>query len=261
MISTSSVKRWLRLIIIITIWLVIWQLAAVRIDNKIIIAGPVDTFRSLTKLIKTHAFRKAVLATASRIAWGFLYGAGSAFILACLSYRFKLIEEFFAPAVTVLKAIPVVSFIIMVLLWSGPDVATVISALVVFPMIYLNVLEGLKSTDNKILEMANIFRISWSDRLRAIYLPHLKPFLMSSFSLAAGMAWKSGIAAELIDQTQTSLGNGMYRSKISLATADMLAWTVAAVILSFVFEKLIIAVLTLILNRSTGASSQRRKAL
>ena len=238
MISTSSVKRWLRLIIIITIWLVIWQLAAVRIDNKIIIAGPVDTFRALTKLIKTHAFRKAVLATASRIAWGFLYGAGSAFILACLSYRFKLIEEFFAPAVTVLKAIPVVSFIIMVLLWSGPDVATVISALVVFPMIYLNVLEGLKSTDNKILEMANIFRISWSDRLRAIYLPHLKPFLLSAVSLAAGMAWKSGVAAELIGQPLRSLGNGLYQSKIFLATDQVLAWTVVIVLLSWGTEKL-----------------------
>ena len=261
MISTSSVKRWLRLIIIITIWLVIWQLAAVKIDNKILIAGPVDTFRALTKLIKTHAFRKAVLATASRIAWGFFIGAGSAFILACLSYKIKLIEEFLAPAVTVIKAVPVVSFIIMVLLWSGPDVATVISALVVFPMIYLNVLQGLKSTDRKVLEMANVFHICRADRLRSIYLPHLKPFLLSAVSLAAGMAWKSGIAAELIDQTQDSLGNGMYRSKISLATADMLAWTVAAVILSFVFEKLIIAVLTLILNRSTGVSSQRRKAL
>lgn len=261
MISTSSVKRWLRLIIIITIWLVIWQLAAVKIDNKILIAGPVDTWQALIRLIKTSAFRVSVLATARRIAWGFFIGAGSAFILACLSYKIKLIEEFLSPAVTVIKAVPVVSFIIMVLLWSGPDVATIISALVVFPMIFLNVLQGLKSTDRKVLEMANVFHIGKADRLRSIYLPHLKPFLLSSVSLAAGMAWKSGIAAELIDQTQDSLGNGMYRSKISLATADMLAWTVAAVILSFVFEKLIIAVLTLILNRSTGVSSQRRKAL
>jgi NitT/TauT family transport system permease protein len=83
---------------------------------------------------------------------------------------------------------------------------------------------------------------------------------MSSFSLAAGMAWKSGIAAELIDQTQTSLGNGMYRSKISLATADMLAWTVAAVVLSFIFERILILLLKLILNAATGTGTQRRKS-
>lgn len=258
MSSTSSVKSGLRRVIFVFVWLVIWQLAAVKIDNSIIIAGPIDTFRALKELIKTPAFRESLLASSSRIAWGFFIGGASAFVLALISFRYKLIREFLSPAVTTLKAVPVVSFIIMVLLWSGPDVATVISALVVFPIIYLNTLQGMISTDCKLLEMARIFKISGKDRIRYIYLPHLRPFLLSAISLAAGMAWKSGIAAELIDQTQTSLGNGMYRSKISLATADMLAWTVAAVVLSFIFEKLLIALLTLLLNVGTGSKASGR---
>lgn len=246
MTSTTSLSKVIRKVIFAVIWLVIWQVCSICIDNKILMAGPIDTLRSLGKLLGESDFRSSVLATSLRVTEGFFLGGIVALILAIISYRFTYFEEFISPLVTTIKAVPVVSFIIIVLIWSGPSVGLVISSLVVFPIIYINTLNGLKATDSKLLEMAYVYKVRFSYRLRYIYLPAIKSHLISAVSLAAGMAWKSGIAAELIDQTQNSLGNGLYRSKINLLTSDLLAWTVAAVILSFVFEKIILMLLKLV---------------
>ncbi len=256
MTSSTSRSKLIRKILFAILWLVIWQVVSICVNNKILLAGPIEVFKSLITLVGDGAFRAAVVASIGRIVLGFLIGSLAGFVLATLSYRFTIIEEFFSPLVTVIKAVPVVSFIILVLIWSGPSVATVISALVVFPIIFLNTLHGLKSTDLKLLQMGSVYGVSFWDKLVYIYLPGLKPFLMSSFSLAAGMAWKSGIAAELIDQTTNSLGNGLYRSKINLLTADLLAWTVATVILAFIFERILLLALRLI----PGSSNKGGKA-
>lgn len=252
MTSTTSHSKVIRKILFAIIWLVIWQVASICIDNKILLAGPIEVFKSLIILVGDKTFRVAVVASIGRICLGFLIGSLIGLILAVLSYRFKLIEEFFSPLVTVIKAVPVVSFIILVLIWSGPTVSTVISSLVVFPIIYINTLHGLKSTDTKLIQMSSVFDTSFTDRLWYIYMPSVKPFLVSAVSLAAGMAWKSGIAAELIDQTTNSLGNGLYRAKINLLTSDLLAWTVAAVILAYIFEIILRSLLHLIPGKSEG---------
>lgn len=223
------------------------------IDNKILIAGPIETLKALGKLCVTASFRKTILATIIRIGEGFLIGSTVALILSVISYRITIIEEFISPLVSVIKAVPVVSFIIMILIWSGPSVAVVISALVVSPIIYINTLQGLKSTPKDLLDMSRVYKVPFVRQILYVYLPSVKPFLTSAFSLAIGMAWKSGIAAELIDQTRGSLGNELYRAKINLLTADLLAWTVAAVILSFISEKLIL----LLIKRIPGSNERR----
>ena len=62
------------------------------------------------------------------------------------------------------------------------------------------------------------------------------------------MAFKSGIAAEVIGRPLRSIGTGIYLSKISLATADLFAWTFCAVVLAFLFEKLITRLMKRILK-------------
>lgn len=247
MTSTTSPSKIIRKILFAIIWIVIWQILAICIDNKILLAGPIEVLKSLFTLLGEDSFIVSIVSTIGRISVGFFTSSLLGFILAIFSYHFQIIEEFFSPLVAVIKAVPVVSFIILVLIWSGPNVATVISSLVVFPIMYINTLNGLKATDVKLLQMSDIFNVSFIDKLWYIYLPSLKPFLISAISLGCGMAWKSGIAAELIDQTNNSLGNGLYRSKINLLTSDLLAWTVACILLSYLFEMILIILLRLII--------------
>ena len=222
---------------IVLIWILLWELAARLAGSRLLLAGPRETLMALFSLAGTAAYRGALLKTALRVLSGFLAGSLTAAVLAAFSYRFSIIRDFLSPAVTLLRSVPVVSFIILVLIWAGHEAASVvISAFVCFPIVYQNTLNGLLATDPKLLEMAEVFRIPLSGRMRAIYLPQLRPFLESALSLAVGMGFKSGIAAEVLAQPAGTVGNGLYRSKIFLDTAEMFAWPFSAVVLCRVLE-------------------------
>lgn len=95
----------------------------------------------------------------------------------------------------VIKAVPVASFIILALVWlDSRSLSFFISALMVFPPVYLNVLEGLCRTDRQLLEMARVFRVPLSRRLRYIALPPGAPYFRTALSLALGLCWKAGAA-------------------------------------------------------------------
>lgn len=232
-------KRW-RTTLIVFLWLVIWQIVSLLINNSILLVGPIEVIKSLCLLAVTKTFWISICNSACRILGGFLIGALLAFLLAFIANKFKLFEEFLSPFIVTLKSIPVASFVIIVLIWVGaPMLSLIITCLVVLPIVYISTLEGLKSVDNKLIEMANMFNMKPFTKFRQIYFRSLRPFLFSSLSLASGMAVKSGIAAEVIGRPRFSMGNGLYSSKAYLNTGDIFAWTLAAIILAFLFEKIV----------------------
>ena len=219
------------------------------IDNPILAAGPIETVKTLATLVQDGSFWLSLANTTLKIIGGFVIGSALGLVLAYIAYKFRLFGEFISPFVSVIKSVPVASFVIILLIWFGaPFLALTISALVVFPMIYLNTYEGLTSTDPKLLEMGKIFRMKTSSVIRDIYLPHLKPFLSGAFKLACGMSWKSGIAAEVIARPLHSIGNSIYQSKIYIDTAELFAWTFMAVVLAFIFEKTVTLVIRRVLR-------------
>jgi len=213
---------------------------SIFINNAILFAGPYETVRTLIMLSATGEFWLSLGNTSLRIISGFVIGSIAGLVLAYIAYRFRLFGEFISPFMSVIKSIPVASFVILLLIWFGaPYLSMIISALVVLPIIYLNTFEGLCSTDIKLLEMAKVFRMQNGSVIRNIYIPHLKPFLTGAFKLACGMSWKSGIAGEVIARPLHSMGDGIYLSKIYIDTGELFAWTLMAVLLAFLFEKLI----------------------
>lgn len=106
-----------------------------------------------------------------------------------------------------------------------------------FPIMYTNLLEGILQTDQKLLEMADVFRISAFDRVRFVYCSQVLPFFQAACSLAIGMAWKAGIAAEVIGLPATSIGENLYQAKIYLNTPDLFAWTFVIVCISIAIER------------------------
>jgi NitT/TauT family transport system permease protein len=226
------------------VWIIIWQLVAIIIHNKILLAGPLETVSALAALAPTRSIWSSIWQTTGRILLGFLIGSLVGIILAYIASTRIWVEEFIKPLVSALKSIPVASFVILLLIWFGSrNISVIICAMVVFPILYLNTLEGLKSTDIKMLEMARVYRMPKSRVLRYIYLPQLTPFFKSAFKLAIGMSFKSGIAAEVIGQPLNTIGNGLYLSKIYLETADLFAWTIVVVLISFVCERIISVVI------------------
>lgn len=233
-------RKYIRTTLIVLIWLVIWQILAVIVNNSILLSGPVDTVKALIDLGTQPSFYLSVGATAGKVLIGFLIGLVTGTLLSVLSYRFSLVKDFLSPFVSVIKSIPVVSFIIIALIWAGSsNVTVIVSSVIAFPIFYKNILEGLSVTDKKMLDMAKVFHMKTSKKIRYIYLPSLSSHIKSAVSLAIGMAFRGGITAEVVGQPLRSVGNGLYRAKINLATSEMLAWTLTAVLAAFIIERLI----------------------
>lgn len=161
--------------------------------------------------------------------------------MAILAGRFHIAKIMFWPYMVTIKSVPVASFIILCLIWlTSSSLSIFISFLMVLPIIYTNILQGIESTDQKLLEMTQVYRVSWLKKLKYIYLPQIKTYLISACSVALGLAWKSGIAAEVIGVSFGSIGEKLYESKIYYSTADLFAWTVIIVLLSVGFEKIVL---------------------
>lgn len=136
------------------------------------------------------------------------------------------------------------------------NLSVFIAFLVVFPIIYINTIAGFMSTDPKLLEMAWVFRMQGKKKLLYIYRPALLPYLISGCRVALGMGWKSGVAAEVIGVPSNSIGEKLYMAKIYLSTADLFAWTLVIIVISALFEKFFLWLLSL---ASPGRKSHKRK--
>lgn len=226
---------------IILFWLIVWFVLALAVDNDILLAKPQSVGKTFLKLIVTVSFWKTIAGSLLRISAGFVLGLLAALLLAALSFRFPLAEELLAPLIALMKTVPVASFVVLLLIWWGSSaLAAAICFLVVFPNLYINVLEGLRNADRKLLEMATVFQMPRMHRFIYIYRPALRPFVESGLKLSLGMSWKSGVAAEVIGTPVHSIGGELYLSKVYLDTPGVLAWTAVIILLSLCLEKLVL---------------------
>lgn len=234
-------NRYIKKGCILLFWLGVWTLLALAVDNQILAVTPLSAVSRLLKLAGEKDFWLSVGRSLLRIGTGFFAGFSAALLLAALSWRVSFFEELFSPVMKLIMAVPVASFAVLLLIWWGSSfLAVAVCFLVVLPGIYTNALEGLKATDKKLLEMAEVFRLPFRNRFFYIYRPALKPFLYGSMKVALGMCWKSGVAAEVIGTPNFSLGERIYMSKIYLDTAGVFAWSAVVILMSVLFEKLVL---------------------
>jgi NitT/TauT family transport system permease protein len=251
-ISSNKKKRTVRLWTVAA-WLVIWHVLSMYIGHEILLVSPISVVHRLTQLIQEAGFWRSVLFSFQRITTGFLLATVSGVFFAALSARFQRIEEFLAPAILFAKATPVASFTILVLIWvSSRNLSVVISFIMVLPIIYTSVLNGIRNADSKLLEMADVFRIPTYRRILFIYVPQVLPFFESACLVGLGMCWKAGIAAEVIGKPSGSIGEALYMAKVYFATPDLFAWTLTIIVISIVFERLFMLFIRIFIRRLEG---------
>lgn len=220
-------------------WFLIWQTATLLIDNSILLTGPADVAFRLISDIGRAEYWQTVGLSLFRITAGFLSAFFMGIVLGMGAFIWRGMKEFLEPFVALLKSIPVASFVVIVLIWTGSAYLTpIISFLVVFPAIYVSTINGMEQADKKMVEMAKIFAMHPFNKYRYIYRSSFLPMLISSCQTAIGMSFKSGVAAEIIGTPAYSMGERIYMSKIYLDTTGVLSWTITVVIVSTLCEKL-----------------------
>ena len=236
----NCLKKVIRFIIPPAFWLGVWHLAAVLVGRELLLPGPVAVLRSLIALGGTSAFWLSALYTLLRVVAGLLGGTAVGVLLAVLTHFFRWADLILSPAIRVLRATPVVSFILLVYLWVTRDnIPGVIAGLMVLPVIWGNMTTGLSAVDGQLLELAHAYRFSGFKTLRLIYLPSLRSYLSSGFLTAFGLAWKSGVAAEVICPPKLAVGSRIQSARLALETPELFAWTIVIVVLSLVLERVL----------------------
>ena len=219
-------------------WIAVWQIASMLIRPKFLLVSPWEVVLCLGEMLGNSEFWSAVSFTFLRIVLGFFLATICGIGLAILSARFFLSKALLAPLTSFIKTTPVVSFIILALIWiPSKNLSVFISFLMVFPVIYTSVLAGIEQVDPKMLEMATTFHMRPLSRFVGIYLPAVLPYFLSSCKVALGLCWKSGIAAEVIGLPEGSIGEQLYQAMIFLGTRELFAWTAVVILLSVLFER------------------------
>ena len=149
-------------------------------DNSFLFPNVDETILALVKLVAKPSFYLIVLLTTIRVLLGFLLGCVFGFVLAILCNKFSIVETLVAPVITIVKATPVASFI--VLLWvmlSGDVLSIFIGFLMVMPIIWQNTMDAYSSIDKNLLEVTEIFEFSSKNLLYYLQRYHLHQEIQS----------------------------------------------------------------------------------
>ena len=221
-------------------WIGVWQAVSMIYDMDFVLPSPARTLEVFFEKVSEYTFWSAVGFSVTRIMTGFLLSAILGIVLSLLSIRVKLTGVLFDPFCSVVRAVPVASFIILVLvMFSSEYVSVIISLLMGFPVIYSTLRRGIEATPRELIEAADVFSLGFFGRLKYIYIPHLVPYISSALSVACGLCFKSGIAAEVIGYPRGSVGEAMYLSKIGFNMPELLSYTAVIVVVSVLIEKAI----------------------
>lgn len=221
-------------------WLGIWQLGASLVGMDLLLPSPLSVGRALLRLIPTVSFWLAALSTLGRVLGGLLLGCVLGGLLAALTCRFRWAQLLLAPAIRMIRATPVVCFILLVYLWvARARIPGLIAALMVLPVMWSSLETGLRAADRQLLELARAYRFSPWKTARLVYLPQLRPYFQSGFLTAMGLAWKSGVAAEVLCPPKLAIGTQISRAKTALETPELFAWTLVVIVLSLLLEALV----------------------
>lgn len=247
--KTSIIKNKNKIYIVLSVvfWLFIWQILSEIINIDYLLASPKTVLIETFNLIQTNAFWQIIFRSITKIMFGFILSVLIAVLLAIISYKIKAIKIILSPLIVVIKTTPVVSFIILALLWvKSENLSIFISFLMVLPITYNNVLIGIEKADKNLLEMAEIYKMTTINKVFYIFLPSVMPYLIAAIKSALGICWKAGISAEVIATPNNTIGEMLYMSKLNLDTEKLFAWTIIVIILSIIFEKAIIYLLSYI---------------
>lgn len=238
---SPKVKRALfRVAIPLAVWLGVWQLASWWVGRDLLLPGPASVAGCLVELGQTGEFWLSALSTLARVVAGLVGGVILGALLAFLTHFSPWADRMFSPAIRVLRATPVVCFILLVYLWvARANIPGLIAGMMVLPVVWGSLTAGLQAVDGQLLELAEAYGFSRLKTLRLIYLPSLRPHFTAALLNGFGLAWKSGVAAEVLCPPKFAIGSSIQQARQALETPELFAWTLVIVALSLVLEGLL----------------------
>ena len=230
-------RKIIRSLVPAAFWIIVWLIAWRAVDQELLLASPLQVLQCF-RLMGNGSFWLKVGSSVGGGLEAYVIGVSVGFVLAVLCSAISWVDLLIRPALTVIRATPVASFIILALVWLSADRVPILAgALMTIPVIFVSVSSGILSTDPQLLEMARLFGFSKLKTWCRVILPGLFPAFAASCEACVGMCFKATIAAEVIGLPRDSIGTGLHNAKIYLETDQLMFWTLIVILLSLVVEK------------------------
>ena len=233
----NKILRVAYIIVPILFWFAVWDISALIVDHTYFLPTVKETFSALFRILASFSFYKALFLTILRVFLGLALGIILAIILAFLSCKFQIAKAIISPLMSIMKATPVVTLVI--LLWimlSGEQLPVVIAVLMVMPIIWQNLVDGYETIDKNLTEVCYIFEFSFFQKLKYLIFPALLKYFIPSVITATGLAWKSEIATEIIAYTTNSIGKFINDADTAYDSPSVFALTLVIIVLSIALE-------------------------
>lgn len=219
--------------------LLLWQILSIMIQNDILIPYPKEVITYMFHQLTSPLFYESLTSTAIRSLTGLFYACILAFLLASLAYFIPFIYQILSPVMLIIKSIPNVSYILLVLVWFGSQASAVIVCfLIIFPVLYMNILSGYQSIQKVYLEVMQIYPAPFFYQLKKIYFPFVFPYFIAGFSTSLGLSFKVGVMSEILGQVSVGIGRQLNICRVNLDMTGIFAWTIWLVLLLAIVEKL-----------------------
>ena len=265
--SAAPAKGWRERLLPLLFWLLVWECAALWAGRRslleawtawrqagdaagllrclwegqtFVLPAPPRVAQELLALAGPAYFWRTAALSLCRVFAGAAIGVAAGAALAAGTAAARWARLLFAPAVKVVRAAPVASFIILVLLWAERNwVPVIIAALMVLPVVWGNVAQGVDATDGGLLELSRAYGFSRWRRVRLVYVPSVLPYFAAACRTSLGLAWKAGVAAEVLCLPRLAIGTQVSNAKTYLDTPGLFAWTLTVLLLSFALERVL----------------------
>jgi len=236
---SSINKRYISLASVICV-LVVWKILSLHLRSDFVLPSPEKTLVTTLTLFGNTGFLATVGTTILRGLTGFIISGILGIATGIITGINPNINAFLQPILVTIRSIPVISIILLALIWFHPGAVPVfIGMLTMFPFITTNVSDGIRSIDSELVVMATFYKISRKRIIRELYIPAIMPFIVSGASSALGIGWRAIIIGEVLSQPEYGIGTMMQNAQTFLNVDAVIAWTIIAVLISFIFEKTI----------------------
>jgi len=218
----------------------LWKVGSLLISRELILPSPEQTAVAVGKLFIRDEFLLIVGTTVLRGITGFFIAFVLALVLGLAAGISNAFYAFLRPLLVVIRSVPVISFILLALIWLDVDqVPVFIALLTMFPFICTNVIDGIRNVNSELLVMAKVYRVKKQHIIQGIYLPAISPFIFSGAASAMGFGWRAIIIGEVLSQPKYGIGTFMQNAQTYLLVDRVIAWTIIAILLSYLFDHLI----------------------
>lgn len=232
-------RRYVATFLSVGIIFVVWQIMAMMINSPLILPSPRETLEVLMQDIGKPLFWQHVGATSCRSLTAFGIAVVTGTLLGAATGACESLHNLLVFPLAILRATPVVSFILLALFWFGSSFVPVFVAVVMsLPVMISSIETGIKNTNKELIACCRVYGFSRGKMLRHLYFPSCRPYFFSGSLAVFGLSWKVVAAAEVISLPHRSAGTLLQSAKVHLETAQVFAITLVLVVLSFVLERL-----------------------